>query len=277
MQIDKFKQEFKGLNGVYATDRMVLFRDPLELYDLRTGETVATFGSLEEALNFEIDGKTLEQRVAAWTEITFTLSGGRGSSGGGYEQKWPSAGGGGGADHTTPDLPARVNTLLGANRSYEDALKAFRDLHANADSEHAVTVDAQGFVTQYVHGNDTSVSISGIGGTRPSRAAGWQGDMVVHNHPKMGWPTFSKEDMISTANDYSRGIVAVSSREGRSEATAKYAGTYTFTKGHNFNATGFTKAINNATIKGNDYNDAVSKWLKANQKKYGYTYTFKKA
>ena len=61
MQLDRFKHEFKRLNGVYATDKVVLFRNPLELYSLTTGRIIASFNSLDEALHFEIDGKTLEQ------------------------------------------------------------------------------------------------------------------------------------------------------------------------------------------------------------------------
>ena len=79
MQLDRFKHEFKRLNGVYATDKVVLFRNPLELYSLTTGKIIASFNSLDEALHFEIDGKTLEQRISAWTEITFPVEhGGRG-------------------------------------------------------------------------------------------------------------------------------------------------------------------------------------------------------
>lgn len=55
MEIDKFKREFKCLNGVYASDKVVLLKKPLELYNLATGETIATFDSLDEALAFEID------------------------------------------------------------------------------------------------------------------------------------------------------------------------------------------------------------------------------
>ena len=81
MQLDRFKHEFKRLNGVYATDKVVLFRNPLELYSLTTGKIIASFNSLDEALHFEIDGKTLEQRISAWTEITFPVEhGGRGGA-----------------------------------------------------------------------------------------------------------------------------------------------------------------------------------------------------
>ena len=46
MQLDRFKHEFKRLNGIYATDKMVLFRNPLELYSLTTGKVIASFDSL---------------------------------------------------------------------------------------------------------------------------------------------------------------------------------------------------------------------------------------
>ena len=142
MKIDRFKREFKRLSGIYASDKVVLFRKPLELYNLATGETIATFDSLDEALAFEIDGKTLEQRVSAWTEIVFPVEhGGRGSSSGmGFDGGWPSAGGGGGADETEADLPARMNTKVGVHRTYEDMVRAFAEAHANSDIEHGVVV-----------------------------------------------------------------------------------------------------------------------------------------
>jgi hypothetical protein len=74
-----------------------------------------------------------------------------------------------------------------------------------------------------------------------------------------------------------RGIVAVSTKTGRGDDTARYAGVYTFTKGTHFNASGFVKAVNSAQLSGKDYNDAVSKWLKANQQKFGYKYSYQKA
>ena len=213
MQLDRFKHEFKRLNGVYATDKVVLFRNPLELYSLTTGKIIASFNSLDEALHFEIDGKTLEQRISAWTEITFPVE------------------------------------------------------HGDALEEHGVVVDEQGFATKYRHGN--AGSISGLTGNGK--------EIAIHNHPRDGWPTFSKEDVINTALGTRRGIVAVSTKTGRGDDTARYAGVYTFTKGTHFNASGFVKAVNSAQLSGKDYNDAVSKWLKANQQKFGYKYSYHKA
>lgn len=269
MQIEKFKSDFKRLNGVYATDKVVLLRDPLELFSLATGKTIATFENLDEALAFEIEGKTLEQRVSAWTEITFPVErGGRGSSSGmGFSGGWPSAGGGGGSDDTTDDFPARMNVKVNVQRSYADMLRAFTEAHGSAAEEHGVVVDEYGFATKYKHGNYGS--ISGLTGNGR--------EIAIHNHPAHGWPNFSKEDVVNTALGTRRGIVAVSTKAGRSEDTAKYAGTYTFVKGTHFNASAFVKGVSNAKLSGKDYNDAVSRWLKANQKKYGYTYSFTKA
>lgn len=269
MRIETFKREFKRLNGVYATERIILFRNPLELYDMSTDKIIATFDSLEDALAFKIDGKTLEERIADWTQIIFpTEHGGRGGGSGmnNFNQKWPSANGNE-KDETVYDHPARMNTKISVNRTYEDMLKAFADTHKDAGEEHGVVVDAYGFATKYRHGNAGSISGLTGGGT----------EIALHNHPAGGWPTFSKEDLLNTALGTRRGIVAVSGTKGRSADTAKYAGTYSFVKGNRFNATAFVKAINNATIRGNDYNDAVNKWLKANQKKYGYKYSYSKS
>ena len=160
MQLDRFKHEFKRLNGVYATDKVVLFRNPLELYSLTTGKIIASFNSLDEALHFEIDGKTLEQRISAWTEITFPVEhGGRGGGSGiGFSGGWPSSGGGSGKDETTADLPARMNVKIGSNRVYEDMVRAFVAAHGDALEEHGVVVDEQGFATKYRHGNAGSIS-----------------------------------------------------------------------------------------------------------------------
>ena len=270
MRIETFKHEFKQRNGVMLTDNIMLFRKPLELYDMAKDKTLATFKgkNVDVVLPFEIDGKTVQQIIESWTEMpTIALNGGRGggSGMGNFNQKWPSSGNGNEKDRTTSDHPARMNVKAGVNRTYEDMLKAFADTHADSDIEHGVTIDGYGYTTRYRHGNSGSIGIWGS-----------KGEIVVHNHPAGGWPNFSKEDLLSVASSGERGIVAVSGTKGRSAETAKYAGTYSFVKGTHFNATAFTKAINNATIRGNDYNDAVSKWLKANQKKYGYKYSYSK-
>lgn len=255
MQIEQFKREFEELNGVYAIpDKVVLTREPLELLDLATNRVIAVFENLDEALAFDINGKTLEQRVASWTEITFKRDGGRGGSSGLSTFSFGHASGGGGGSDTL-DLPARMNVRLGINRTPEDTLRAFREAHVNDGYESGVAVDEQGFVTRYVHGGATSVAIYGK-----------KGEIVYHNHPGQFGGNFSDSDLISTSLSGERGIVA-SAREGD----------YKFVKTHKFNASGFIKAVKSAKMRGKDYTDAADRWLKANQKKYGYTYSFTKA
>lgn len=268
MQKSTFRYYFKKLNGVYVTDKIVLFRRPLQLYSLTTDKVIADFENLEEAFAFNIGSKTLAQIIESWVRIpVMSKNGGRGSgSGMSFSGGWPSAGGGGNG-FSSKDLPARMNVRLsGALRSYNDMLREFTKAHGSAGEEHGIAVDNQGFTTQYIHGTSGAVAISGR-----------TGEIVIHNHPASGWPTFSKEDVIATAMESSRGIVAVSSTAGRSADTARYAGTYTFVKGQRFNASGFVKGVNSAKLSGKDYNDAVDKWLRANQKKYGYTYSYVKA
>ena len=103
----------------------------------------------------------------------------------------------------------------------------------NDKKEHAFTVDEQGFVTSYVHGMAHSVMV-----------AGRRGEMVYHNHPSGG--AFSDADLISTALTAAKGIVA----SGKS-------GDYILQKGNHFKANAFVKAVNNAHLKGKDYDDAV--------------------
>lgn len=235
-------------------DSWVLFRKPLQLYNLETGETV-DFKNLDEALRYELDGKTLEQRISKWTCIAFKRDGGRGSGSGLSTFKFGHAGGGGRGGQGTSDLPARINVRVGVNRSPEDTLRAFREAHVNDNYESGVAVDEFGYVTRYVHGGATSVAIYGT-----------KGEMVYHNHPGKIGGNFSDSDLISTSMSAERGIVA-SGREGD----------YKFVKTHKFDAAGFVKAVKNARMQGKDYNDAADRWLKANQKKYGYTYSFTKA
>lgn len=260
MLIDVFKHEFKQRNGVMLTDSIVLFRKPLELYDMESGKTLVSFKGtdLDAVLPLKINGKTVRTIIESWSAIPIVIrDGGRGSGSGigDWSGKFGHAEGGRGSGYDESDLPARLNVRIGSTRSPEDMLKAFRDAHVNDAYESGVAVDEHGYVTRYVHGGATSVAIYGT-----------RGEMVYHNHPGEKGGNFSDSDLISTALSGERGIVA-SGKEGD----------YIFVKTHKFNATGFTKAVKNATLRGKDYTDAADRWLKANQKKYGYKYSFKKA
>ena len=176
MEISNFKQEFKQLGGVFITDKVALLREPLELINLTTNAVIASFDNLDDALGFELNGKTLEQRISVWEAIVFPPDrGGRGGSSG-FSGDWPSAGGDLGKDDTRYDYPVRMNAKIGAKRTYDDMLKAFISTHAESDKEHGVVVDQYGFAVKYRHGNVGSVS--GPTGTKD--------EIAIHNHPAGG-------------------------------------------------------------------------------------------
>lgn len=247
-----FRHEFKQANGVRLTENHILFRKPLELYDLKNDVSIK-FKNLDEAYKFKIGDKAIEDIIADATIDIFkmTLEGGSGSSAPQKTFKFSNASDGG-KDKTRADLPARMNTKI-KTKTEADAIKHFRNTHANDNYESAITIDKDGFVTKYVHGNAHSVSISGR-----------KGELVIHNHPSGG--NFSKADLLSTSIGVEAGVVA----------SGKH-GDYILKKGTHFKANDFTKAVNKAQMKGTSYDNAVDKWLKKNQKKYGYNYEFRKA
>ena len=266
MQISSFLAELKHRDGIRITESVILFRNSFELYDLDTNTTLAKGNNRnrfdETILDTVIGDNTLRKIIASWDCLPrFAERGGNGSSSGFSSTGYP-AGGKGFGSPSTPDFPARMNLRV---ESQEKTLEFFREKHANDSKESAVLVDERGFTHRYVHGESSSVEhLSGMG-------------IVYHNHPAHGWPVFSREDLINTATDRNRGIVASSGLKGRDASTAKYAGDYKFEKTAKFDSKGFVKALNSARISGKDLNDGSTKWLKANQKKYGYTFTFKKA
>lgn len=152
-------------------------------------------------------------------------------------------------------LPAQANVQI-KSKSLEGALAEFKRKHLDSDHEWAYEVDSNGYVHQYVEGDTSSVAISGSARLRRGESS-----MIIHNHP--GGGAFSDSDLLSvSANKREKGIIA--SGKGYD---------YKFEKGTHFKAAQFTKAVKTARMSGRDYDDAVDKWLKKNQKKYGYKYS----
>lgn len=116
-------------------------------------------------------------------------------------------------------------------------------------------VDSQGFVHQFNEGASHSVN---FGYTRYSK-----GNTILHNHPSGS--NLSPTDLRTFANTKQKAISAVGNKN-----------TYTITKGTHFNSTKFLTGLNKAKAKSSDYTKEADKWLKDNQKKYGYTYTKEK-
>lgn len=252
MQKSVFLHEFRQSSGVRLADEYILFRKPLELYSLKTGES-KLFKTMEEVYSYHINEITVGDMISKMTLEIFhmRLDGGRGASSGlGQDKSFKfSHADDRGTRTDTFDFPSRVNI----NTCNPDkTLEVFRNLHVNDKKEHAFTVDEQGFVTTYVHGMAHSVMV-----------AGKKGEMVYHNHP--GGGAFSDADLISTALTAAKGIVASGKQ-----------GDYILEKGNHFKSNAFVKAVNNADLRGKDYDDAVDKWLKANAKKYDYKYEFRR-
>lgn len=231
--------------------RFMFFKKGMELYDSETGEAVR-FGSYKELFEYELPtGGTVGELVDRLESILKPLEGGRGSSSmsGGKKFKFGSAGGKG---VFNPDFPARFNTG-DKKQSLRGQMAAFMKKHGGDNYESIVSVDANGYVTNYGHGGKHSVGLVFN-----------KGDHVIHNHP--GGGHFSDADLVNMANTQTGGITALSSR-------GKKPVTYTVEKGGHFNADGFAKAVKKVSMSGTDYDDAVHRWLTANQKKYGYKYS----
>lgn len=252
MRVEHFIYLFNRVNGFYLKEHVIMFRKPIEIWNEVTGEGV-TFKTLHEALEHVIDGETVGSIIER-TETLYIppINGGRGAgSGANNKYSFGGAGSQGVGDYVPP---AYANTQI-KSKTLDGALAEFKKNHLLANREWAYEVDENGYVHQYVRGAAHSVAISGSNTSKNRRT------IIVHNHP--GGGAFSDADMISTAMDKrSKGIIA---------SGKKYD--YKLEKGTHFKANAFTKAVRTATLTGKDYDDAVDKWLRKNQKKYGYKYS----
>lgn len=256
MTVEQFKELFSeavGANGFYLDkEREVFcFRNPLSIWESETDNTV-DFDSLDSLLDYDYNGRKVADIIGDMETLDISLSGSTGNG----EQKEFKFGHASdkGKDKTKDLFPAYANVRI-KSKTLEGAMEEFHERFKNADHEWAYEVDPQGYVHQYKEGNTSSVSISGKN----------KGNMILHNHPSGG--AFSDSDLISASLGNEKGIVA----SGKN-------GDYIFQKnGGHFKATDFVKAVKSAKLKGTSYDDAVDKWLTANQKKYGYRYEFKKA
>lgn len=257
MRIEHFKYLLsREFDVFYLTEHIMLFRKPISIWNEETDESV-NFKTLEEALDYKIGNETVRQIIERMEKPYIpTLNGGRGASSGSGNKTFKfghASGGGGGNDKQL--LPAAANVKI-KSKTLDGALAEFKNNHLNSNREWAYEVDSNGYVHQYVRGAAHSV---GIGAS--AKVARGEKTMIIHNHPSGG--AFSDSDLLSVASQRrAKGIIA----SGKNYD-------YKLTKGTHFKADSFSKAVKNAKMTGKDYDDAVNKWLKANQKKYGYTYS----
>lgn len=172
-------------------------------------------------------------------------------------------------------LPAKLNRLTNTG-DLKKMLAGFGKSHAGSSREYGATIDSNGYATGYYEGSTGSVSFPD-GSTN--------GRHVIHNHPSGGWANFSGQDLVMMARSKSTGISAISqnvkTRSKNPKVQKAYrnrrAGTYTITKTHRFKAEDFEKEIRNMKVHDTNYDLDLHKWLKANQRKYGYKYSYTKA
>jgi hypothetical protein len=250
MEKEYFRKLLKQRNGVEVREDLFVFND-FEVYNALTEESrkYVTFDEMwdaEEEVRTAVDDEK--------DDFTVTLDGGRGAGsssgemGGGFGHAGIE---GRGSDKTL--YPASFNAVNATTKSYGDTLKIFADKYKNADREYGVAVDDDGFVHKHVEGGAHSVSL-----------VAKKGEMMLHNHP--GGGNFSDLDLINTAKEASKGIVAVGSKK-----------TYSFVKTNKFKAKEFIKAVKKAKWPKNlGYNEGADWWLRRNAKEYGYKYTARK-
>lgn len=239
----------------YLTERITLSRKPVEIYNQDTGESVK-FKSVDEALEHKIGNETVKEIIERMDKPYIPpLDGGRGASSGSGETFSFNHANDKGSGFQKALPPALANTKIKA-KSLDGALEEFKKNHLNSDHEWAYEVDANGYVHQYIEGSRSSVAIGAN-----AKVGKGQKTMIIHNHPSGG--AFSDSDLLSVSMQRrAKGIIA----SGKNYD-------YKFEKTSHFNASSFTKAVKGAKMKGSSYDDAVDKWLKANQKKYGYKYS----
>ena len=256
MKFSYFQAVFPSLDHWPLDDdyRYCLCTRPLRCEDLERG-TFTKFKSLKEAWDFCFDGiRTVAEAFANVERFELLPEHGRkGSSSDSMKDfKFGHAPEDAGDENLPPHFPAEANTRIKV-KTEENAIGYFAKQYRDADHEYGMLIDPQGFVHSYSEGGATAVYIGAKKGT-----------FAVHNHP--GGGAFSDADLINTARTNRSGIAAIGK-----------GGDYYFRKnGGHFRGPEFARAVKNARLRGTDYDDAVRRWLRANQKKYGYTFQFVK-
>lgn len=150
-------------------------------------------------------------------------------------------------------FPAEANVRI-KKKTEQSAINYFAKNYRNADHEYGYAIDRDGYVHAIREGSKYYVGISGS-----------KGQMIIHNHPS-GNPGFSSADLQAFALGEVNGVMTVA--KGGQMIIRK--------KGGHFKKDAFQNAINKVTLTGSSLEQATASWLKANQKKFGYTFEYKK-
>ena len=254
MEIKRFNDILKANNYLFLTDDYIIFND-YELYNEKTLKEI-TNDNIEQLLKRKIGSKTVEEIIKEKDNFYLRTAGGRGAISNLLKGQMGFSSASGRTAKGERLLNAELNIKIASGNSVDSVLKRFNDKYSNANREYAIAVDENGYVHQHLKGGKHSVGIEGS-----------KGEIVIHNHPSGS--NFSKADLENVSSTQAKGVIATSSN-------SKVKGTYTFIKNENFKAKEFKKALDKATWDRKlGYNKGASQWLKKNQKKYGYKYTYK--
>lgn len=173
-------------------------------------------------------------------------------------------------------FPALLN-LLKNTGSLEKMSSGFEKLHGGEGKEFGAMIDPSGYATKYYEGTSDHVAFHGSDARRSH---------FLHNHPADGWGHFSGADLMTFAsNSGLTGISAISRNAHNPKPHAipertyanRRAGTYRITKTHHFKYAEFQQAIRGIQLRSDHYDEDLHRWLSANQRKYGYKYSYRKA
>lgn len=269
MNRQQFDFEFgkkHGVNSFQLTDTLTVFRKPYEIWNEETDESIY-FKNVDELLKYEIEGVTVWDLIKNKDHLygDLTINGGRGSGSGRnktFHMGHAGSDGKGDGKDSPRHFPAEANVKI-KTKTYDEALKQFSNFAKDKTKEYSYEVDGDGYVYGLIEGGGTSTSFTSMK----------KGSTIFHNHPLPKDATtshFSDTDLFTfTRSNFHNGMVATHNKGTHTVA-------YQVHKGTHFNATGFEKMVRSASkgkgIQGKTYDDAVDKMLKANAKKYGYTY-----
>ena len=269
MEVAEFKKELDDRSGITLGENYILFND-YELYNEETSESV-NFRDFNDVLDYKIGDKTIKELIEEREDASEVDFGGRGSSSsasGGklFGGKGARSGGKGSGEAMKPLPPAYINTLTSPRfKSVEKTSKAFGKNFLDAEREYGGVIDKDGFAVAYTKGNKTSVQHL----EKP-------GAYTIHNHPskylnahaKKGTMYFnapSTPDIRNWALGKGKGTIVVASGNRTM---------YSLSKSNGFKSKEFIKGMNSAKSTGSkNYDKDVDKWLKQNQKAYGYKYS----
>lgn len=277
MRLNEFRRILKReINSWNINDRFTLYRKNYTVWDSEL-DVEYTHKTLDEALNFEVDGIKLLTMLENLPDDYFDNFNYGGGSGSGSGERMPVGRGGRIGGIPKPLAPSIRNTSTdrlvgngGRAKSVDDAIRDFDNAHRNSKKEHIVSIDDNGYVTEYNRGTSDEVGLF-----NRQKSGNYH---TIHNHPDVNGKrgaNFSSQDLKTFSSNKREISMTVTDSKSM----------FKITKGSHFDSKGFDQAVKRLEkrgvgvggLKGENererYTKGMNKWLKINSKRFGYTYT----